>query len=61
MAATADCFVSATADLPALGAVGKQETEQSKRLSIQPERTDAHVGIQRDRNSCLTRTEDQAA
>ena len=45
MAATAGYSVSATADLPALGAVGKQEAEWSKRLSIQPERTDAHVGI----------------
>ena len=45
MAATANHSASVTADLPALGAVGKQETEWSKRLSIQPERTDAHVSI----------------
>ena len=45
MAATAGYSVSATADLPALEAVKKQKAEWSKRLSIQPERTDAHVDI----------------
>ena len=45
MAATAGHSVSITVDLLALEAVEKQKAEWSKRLSIQPERTDAHVSI----------------
>jgi len=33
-------------------------SKEPRRLSIRPERTDAHVGVQRDRSYYLTRTED---